>query len=235
MVCPPVLPSKERFNLYQESELLPLSALQHLLFCRRQCGLIHLEQAWAENWLTAEGRVLHEKVHQAEEESRPGLRIVRGLRIRSLTLGMVGQADVVEFHRDAQGIRLPDIQGSWRPYPVEYKRGRAKPDPCDQVQLCAQALCLEEMLATVIPQGAFFYGQPHRRQEVTFDDSIRSITLNTIKELHQLMQEGQTPKARYEKKCDSCSLLALCMPKTTGLDKKIGHYLEKAYEDMGDL
>ena len=122
--------------MFSEDELLPLSALQHLLFCERQCALIHIEQAWAENRLTVEGKNLHAKVHEADDESRGDLRIVRGLRLRSLRLGLVGQADVVEFHKQGD---------AWLPFPVEYKRGKPKPEPCDEVQLCAQAICLEEM------------------------------------------------------------------------------------------
>lgn len=142
---------------FLEDDLLPLSGLQHLAFCERQWALIHIEQSWAENRLTAQGRVLHNRAHDGPPESRPGLRIARGLRLRSLRLGLSGQADVVEFYPAPDGIALPGETGLWRPFPVEYKRGRPKAGRCDEVQLCAQALCLEEMFARPIPSGALFY------------------------------------------------------------------------------
>ncbi len=216
--------------MFSESDFIPLSALQHYAFCPRQCGLIHLEQVWDENRLTAEGRILHERVHEADDENRPGVRIVRGLRIHSFRLGLIGQADVVEFHQSDMGIELAGTRGLWRPFPVEYKRGKPKPNRCDQIQLCAQALCLEEMLRCSIPQGAFFYGQPRRRQEIAFSDDLRSQTEDAATRLHDLFDKRITPKARYEKKCDNCSLVHQCMPKTTGLKKKIDLYLDKSFE-----
>lgn len=216
--------------MYSEDELLPISALQHLSFCERQWALIHLEQVWSENVFTAEGRNLHEKTHEADSENRPGLRIVRGLRLRCLRLGLVGQADVVEFHTAEVGVRLDGTEGLWRPFPVEYKRGKAKPDNCDRVQLCAQALCLEEMLGTEIRDGALFYGRPRRREVVGFTPELRDETESVTARLHELHAAGRTPKARYGLKCKSCSLLEVCMPKITGIDKDIEHYLGKALE-----
>ncbi len=207
--------------LFSEDELLPLSALQHLMFCARQCALIHVEQVWSENRLTVEGRNLHSRVHEADDESRGDLRIVRGLRLRSLRLGLVGQADVVEYHR--QG-------GEWIPFPVEYKRGRPKPEACDEVQLCAQAMCLEEMTNARIPEGAVFYGQPRRRHPVFFDDRIRTLTESAARRLHELIDRGQTPAALFEKKCESCSLLGVCMPKMAGQTKSAARYLLEMLE-----
>ena len=217
--------------MHTEDELIPISALQHLVFCPRQCALIHIEQVWTENVFTAEGRGLHEKVHETEAESRPGVRIVRGLRLRSLELGLVGQADVVEFHEDADGAAVPGLDGRYRAFPVEYKRGKPKIDACDEVQLCAQAMCLEEMLGASIPQGALFYGRPRRRQEVEFTETLRQQTRDTAGQLHELFRSRQTPKAAYSKKCESCSLLELCMPKITGIKKNIRHYLSQAGMD----
>lgn len=217
--------------MYREDELLPISALQHLVFCPRQCALIHIEQLWSENVFTAEGRGLHEKVHETEAESRPGVRIVRGLRLRSLELGLVGQADVVEFHEDAGGGAVPGLDGRYRPFPVEYKRGKPKADVCDEVQLCAQAMCLEEMLATSIPRGALFYGRPRRRQEVEFTETLRQQTRDTAGQLRELLRNGQTPTAAYSKKCESCSLLERCLPRITGVKKNIRHYLSQAGMD----
>ena len=140
---------------YSEDDLIMISALQHFAFCPRQCALIHIEQVWTESGLTAEGRIMHEKVHEEQRESRGAVRIECGIPLRSLRLGLIGKADVVEFHRIGKGV--------WQPFPVEYKRGKPKPDHCDKVQLCAQAMCLEEMLSVPVPEGALFYGRTRRR------------------------------------------------------------------------
>lgn len=217
--------------MYTEDDLLPISSLQHLSFCERQWGLIHLEQAWAENQFTAEGRRLHEKTHDAGAENRPGVRIVRGLRLQSLRLGLVGQADVVEFISAETGVPLEGLDGLWRPFPVEYKRGKAKTNDCDRVQLCSQAMCLEEMLATKIECGALFYGRPRRREQVKLSPALRAETEALAKRLHDLFEAGRTPRAKYGPKCRSCSLLNVCMPKVTGINKDIAHYLAKALEE----
>jgi CRISPR-associated exonuclease Cas4 len=205
--------------MFAEDDLLPLSALQHLVFCERQCALIHIEQAWAENRLTAEGRILHDKVHEADDEVRGDTRIARGLKLRSLKLGLVGQADVVEFRKPGD---------AWVPYPVEYKRGKPKPDACDEVQLCAQAMCLEEMTGTAIPEGAIFYGRPRRRKVVVLDNELRAKTEDTALRLHALVRGGVTPKAVYEKKCDNCSLAHLCLPKAVGGEDGVREYMKAA-------
>jgi len=214
--------------MYAEEDLLPISALQHYVFCPRQWGLIHIEQLWSENRLTAEGRVLHDKTHEPHEENRPGLRIVRTLRLVSYRLGITGQADVVEFHKADSGIELEDTEGFWKPVPVEYKRGKPKSDICDEVQICAQAICLEEMLKTDIESGFLFYGRPRRRQQVDFTDTLRKQTEMIIDQLHKLTAGRITPKAKYGKKCKSCSLFELCMPEVTGIEKDIEHYLSRA-------
>jgi len=203
---------------YTEDDLLPISALQHLMFCERQCALIHLEGAWAENRLTAEGRAMHSRVHEADDESRGDVRIVRGLRIRSLRLGLVGQADVVELHRKGD---------EWLPFPIEYKRGRPKPDICDEVQLCAQAICLEEAMNCSIPEGAIFYGQPRRRHAVSLSETLRSQTMQAAGRLHELLDKGITPPAEYEKKCENCSLLNLCIPKVASRKKSAARFLDE--------
>lgn len=215
---------------YIESELLPISSLTHLSYCKRRFALVHIEQQWIENIFTAEGRTLHDRVHESETENRPGVRIVRGLRLVSYALGLVGQADVVEFYRGDKGIVLPEADGQWQPFPVEYKRGKPKKDDSDSLQLCAQALCLEEMLQIEIPAGAFFYGKPRRRTDVTFDTRLRNLTRQTAAALHELFESRRTPRERYTKKCDNCSLHLQCMPETTGIDKKIDVYLSKAFE-----
>lgn len=221
--------------MYTEDDLLPLSGLQHLHFCPRQWALIHLEQQWAENRYTAEGRRLHERADVPAVEVRGDVRIVRGLRLRSLRLGLAGVADVVEFHRceKGAGVELDGVAGLWRPAPVEYKRGRVKRDACDEVQLCAQALCLEEMLGVEIGYGALFYGKTRRRHDVLFDAGLRDETEALCARMHGLYAQQQTPTAVYEKKCDTCSLYGLCMPKVTGGGGKVGRYLARMLADGG--
>lgn len=203
--------------MYNEDDLLPLSGLQHLAFCERQWALIHLEQVWAENRLTVEGRHLHERVHETARESRGGVRIVRGLRLHSYRLGLTGQADTVEFHT------MPD--GGEKPYPVEYKRGRPKPRHCDEVQVCAQALCLEEMLEATVEAGAIYYGQPRRRMDVVFDEPLRAETEALAERMHALYKARTTPSATYLSRCDNCSLCDACLPKTAAARKSARRYL----------
>ena len=217
---------------FAEDDLLPISALQHLIFCERQCALIHIEQIWTENRFTAEGRIMHERVHEAAAESRGDVRIVRGLRLRSLALGLIGVADVVEFQRDDAGIALDGRSGRWRAFPVEYKRGKPKPDRCDEVQLCAQAMCLEEMLGCTIPAGALFYGTTRRRKDVVLDGHLREVTTGTARRLHELLDSGITPPAIHEKKCQNCSLFSTCMPEVTNGSKSVRAYLQSATADL---
>ncbi len=183
------------------NDALPLSGLQHLAFCPRQWALIHLEQAWAENRLTAEGRLLHERADLPGQSRRANLRTVRGMLLHSLRLRITGRADIVEFRP--------------QPFPVEYKRGKRKPTDCDLVQLCAQALCLEEMLATPVPAGAIFYGEPRRRIEVDFSPALRSRTEMLAATMHQLYAAQQTPPAMPAKHCSRCSLIDVCLPHGT--------------------
>jgi CRISPR-associated exonuclease Cas4 len=210
--------------MYSEDDLLPLSALQHLAFCERQWALIHIEQQWAENRLTAEGRLLHERAHEGPEETREGVRISRGLRLRSLRLGLIGAADVVEFHRESGG--------ALRPFPVEYKRGRPKPGRWDEIQLCAQALCLEEMLECDVPTGAIFYGQPRRRMEVSFTADLRAETEQVATRLHQLQSAGTTPSPVYGRRCDNCSLRSVCLPQMTERKRGAAAYVSRTIAQM---
>ncbi|MGH9444071.1 MAG: CRISPR-associated protein Cas4 [Thermoanaerobaculia bacterium] len=202
--------------MHPESSLLPLSALQHLIFCERQCALIHIEREWEENSATLEGRDLHEKVDSGQLESRGDLRIARGLHLRSFRLGLSGIADVVEFHRlknsEEGGASLPGAAGRWSPFPVEYKRGKRKYRLANEVQLCAQAMCLEEMLGCTVSDGALFYGKSQRRLEVAFTPGLRFRTEAAAMRLHELIDSGRTPIARREPKCDDCSLLEICRP-----------------------
>ncbi|HYE50740.1 MAG TPA: CRISPR-associated protein Cas4 [Azospirillaceae bacterium] len=189
---------------WPDEALAPLSALQHLVFCRRQCGLIHLEGVWAENALTAEGRVLHEAVDHAPGETRRGVRVARGIPLASRRLGLAGRADVVEFH--------PRRGGAPVPFPVEYKRGAPKPHDADAVQLCAQALCLEEMLGVPVPAGALFYGATRRREEVAFGPALRDRVAELAAALHRLLAAGRTPPPEPGPKCRACSLRDACLP-----------------------
>ena len=228
---------------YREDQLLPISALQHLLYCERQCALIHLEQAWAENRFTAEGRNMHGHVHEAGSECRRGLRTATGVRLRCLRLGLSGQADVVEFHRvdesavagattSGTACALHGVAGLWRPFPIEYKRGKPKAHQADEVQLCAQALCLEEMLAVSIPAGALFYGATRRRLDVAFTPELRATTEAAAARLHGLLAAGVTPPAEYAAaKCAPCSLLEQCQPqlsKRRGADGYVRRMVEEA-------
>ncbi|MFV0338259.1 MAG: CRISPR-associated protein Cas4 [Chthoniobacterales bacterium] len=196
--------------------MLPISALQHLLFCERQCALIHLERVWAENQFTAEGQLLHKKAHSDEHESRPSIRITRSLPISSEQLGIFGQCDIVEFHKDGKII------------PIEYKRGKPKSHRADEVQLCAQALCLEEMLSVKIPQAFLFYGKNKRRTHVALDEKLRTLTQDTIQNLHTLIDSKKTPPAHYEtRKCDACSLIDHCQPQAFHLKRSTASWFLK--------
>jgi CRISPR-associated exonuclease Cas4 len=189
-----------------ESDLIPLSALQHHLFCPRQCALIHVEQAWAENRLTAEGRVLHEATSEIGAEKRRGVRVVTSMPLVSRRLGVSGIADLVEMHGDEAG--------RWRPFPVEYKRGKAKSHRADEVQLCAQAMALEEMFKVDLTEGALFYGETRRRISVPLDEVLRALTQKVADETRASLASGVTPPPSYEKrKCTACSLVDLCQPK----------------------
>ncbi len=208
--------------VFTEDQLLPISALQHLLFCERQCALIHIERLWADNRFTAEGNAMHRTVHEPQGETRPGVRIVRGLPIRSLVLGLSGIADVVEFHKDGTV------------FPVEYKRGKPKKNDSDRVQLCAQAICLEEMQQTNIPRGALYYGRNRHRHEVTFDASLRHSTFETAARLRRLIEDRRTPPAVREPKCENCSLIDLCLPHAMRFKHGARAYLDRQFSDLDD-
>lgn len=209
--------------MYLDDELVMISALQHCLFCRRQCALIHIEGVWQENYLTASGRILHNHVDEIGAETRRDVHIATALRLVSYQLGVMGVADRVEFHKvvraeDEVGhliaTRLLNKEGWWQPYPVEFKRGKAKTHRADEVQLCAQAICLEEMLRVTIKEGALFYGKPRRRIVVSFDEELRALTESVARDVHQLLSLGVTPPPAFSKSCESCSLNDLCFKKS---------------------
>lgn len=215
-----------------EEDWLQLSGLQHFVFCRRQWALIHIENQWAENFRTVDGSLMHENAHdQGFRESRGDVLIVRGLAVHSAQLGVSGQCDVVEFHRDPDGITLRDREGTWRPYPVEYKRGRPKDGQADELQLCAQAICLEEMLCCAVPEGALYYGETRRRLEIQFAPDLRGQVQDDLAEMHEMYRRHYTPKVKPSKGCNACSLKDLCVPKLMRA-KKVSDYLAGAVEEL---
>jgi len=231
--------------MFPEEQIIPISALQHWLYCPRQCALIHLEQAWSENKFTAEGRVMHENAHEGADETKAGVRITRGMPVISEQLGLTGQCDVVEFHpaggdlkfeildlreKEADAAQEPpagnfksqisNLKCTARAVPVEYKRGKPKAHRADEVQLCAQAMCLEEMLGILIPAGALYYGEKRRRTEVSFDDGLRELVESTTAEVRSCFTEGRTPLAEYDpRRCDACSLIDFCQPQAMRFKK----------------
>lgn len=207
----------------QDEKLIPLSALQHFAFCPRQCALIHNEQVWAENWLTAQGQVLHQRVDRGEPETRKGIRYERGVLVSAESIGITGKLDLVEIDLSAGDIK-----------PVEYKRGKPKKDNWDRIQLCAQGLCLEEMRSQPVQAGALWYWQTRHRDDVAFSEDLREETRQVIADVRQLLISGQTPKAAYEKKCDACSLFDLCNPKLLGRDRS-AHYVDNLFDDGESL
>ena len=209
----------ERHLTMQDEKLIALSALQHYAFCPRQCALIHNEQAWAENWLTAQGQVLHQRVDKGDPETRKGIRYERGVLVSADSLGITGKLDLVEINLSTGEMK-----------PVEYKRGKPKKDSWDHIQLCAQGLCLEEISGRPVPCGAMWYWQTRHREEVDFTDDLRAETRKVIDDVRQLIISGKTPKATYKKKCDACSLFDLCNPKLLGTDRS-ARYVHDLFEE----
>ena len=216
--------------MYLPEDCLMISGLQHFRFCRRQWALIHIEQQWAENFRTVEGAFLHERAHNEQlRESRGDLLTVGGLRVQSLTLGLTGQCDMVEFRRDdAHGVPLAGKEGVWLPYPVEYKHGVPKQDGCDELQLCAQGMCLEEMLCCKVSAGALFYAGPRRRVHVEFTPELRDEVRAAAAQMHDLYRRGYAPRVKPSKSCQACSLKELCLPHL----KKSGSVRDYLRENM---
>ena len=215
---------------YSENDFLQLSGLQHFEFCRRQWALIPMEQQWAENFRTRDGALMHQNAHNSEfRESRGELFITRGVSVFSSTLGVSGQCDVLEYHRGTTGIPLRGKEGLWQPYPVEYKRGNPREDTGDTLQLCGQAMCLEEMLCCDIPEGALFYGEIRRRVVVPFTEELRAQVRELLAQMHDLYHRGYTPKVKPSKSCNACSLKELCLPKLMK-NRSVAAYLKDAME-----
>ena len=198
---------------YREEDFLMLSGIQHFAFCQRQWAMIHIEQQWEENYYTVDGKIMHTNAHEKEfTEKRGNIIITRGLAIHSRELGISGTCDVVEFHKQEQGVFLPQYEANYIPIPVEYKRGKPKEHNADELQLCAQAMCLEEMLVCEIPKGYLYYGETKKRQEVYFTKELREKVIEYFTKMHELFQKQYTPKVKKTKRCQSCSLKNLCLP-----------------------
>ena len=214
---------------YKEDEFLALSGIQHYAFCPRQWALIHIERQWQENLRTIQGKQLHERVDDPEFfEARGDILITRSVPLSSYTLGVYGVADLVEFHSAEGGcITLKGRQGKWRPVPIEYKKGRPKQNDIDEVQLCAQTICLEEMLAVEIFHGYIFYGETRRRTKVEFRPELRDSVLKNTEQMHTLYRQQITPKAITGKHCKACSLEDLCLPKIASKSPSVANYIDK--------
>lgn len=217
--------------MYAEDDYLQISGIQHFRFCRRQWALIHIEQQWAENVRTVEGGALHRRAHDASARERRGdLLITRDMRVASARLGISGACDVVEFRRDPGGVSLHGEDGLYLPFPVEYKRGTARADGADELQLCAQAMCLEEMLVCDIPEGALFHGETRRRQRVLFTPELRAEVAACVSQMRELYRRGHTPRVKPGKACNACSLKELCLPKLLR-QRSVASYLRERMED----
>lgn len=216
---------------YNEDDYLMISGIQHFIFCERQWALIHVEQQWEENYFTIEGQQLHERADDRKLKiSRKDIITIHGMSVKSEKLGITGKCDVVELKRSDQGIFFPQYKDSFLIYPVEYKRGKAKSDESDHLQLMAQAVCLEEMLATNINKAYMFYFETRRREEVSLNNEMRKKLKDIISKMHDYLDRGYTPKVRKSEKCRSCSLKNLCLP-TLGKVPNVKQYIKRRLED----
>jgi len=221
---------------YSDEDLLMLSGIQHIAFCERQWAFIHIEQQWSENVLTVEGHHLHEKVDDPfEKENRDNISILRSLPLISRKLGLYGIADVVELIKvdvaDTTGVEISGKTGNWLLLPVEYKRGKPKPDERDEVQLCAQAICIEEMYKTTIGKGYLYYGETRHRHEVLFTDSLRQLVVDYADRMHELFSKGMTPAPVFKPHCKSCSLKDICLPSSLANQPAVSEYLKNVLSD----
>ena len=215
-----------------DNEPLMISGIQHFAFCRRQWALIHIEQQWADNLRTTEGQIMHKRAHDSDEYVLRGdILTIRSLNVSSQQLNISGVCDVVEFHRTPDGITLSGRTGTWRPYPIEYKHGEPKPFDADELQLCAQAICLEEMLMCTVPEGSLYYGQTRRRTKVQFTPELRAQVMQMVSEMHEYYKRGHTPSVKSSKGCSACSLKDVCIPK---LNRKLSvdEYISAHLEDV---
>lgn len=216
---------------YREDEYLMLSGIQHFAFCRRQWALIHIEQQWEENTRTVIGELMHKKVHDPfVKEKRKDILLVRSLPVYSRTMGVSGECDLVEFCKDEDGIHLNGHRGTYSVFPVEYKKGKPKATKEDILQLVAQAICLEEMFCTEITEGALFYGETRHRENIFIDEDLKKEVRNMFEEMHQYYSKSYTPKVKFSKSCNACSLREVCVPKL-GKKKSVKEYINNMLED----
>lgn len=216
---------------YSEDEYLMLSGLQHFVFCRRQWALIHIEQQWAENYRTVDGSIMHRNVHDKSfNETRGDIIITRSMAVSSSELGLSGECDVVEFHRSVNGISIYGHEGMYKVVPIEYKRDEPKENQCDALQLCAQALCLEEMLCCDIPFGYLYYGETRRRLKVEFDEGLRKNVRIAVAEMHLLFSKRHTPKCKRSRSCNACSVKNICLPVISGEKINAAEYISSYLE-----
>lgn len=218
---------------YKEEEYLMLSGIQHFAFCRRQWALIHIEKQWEENVRTVEGHLVHDRAHdQMLTETRGNIIISRGMPIYSASLGTSGECDVVEFHRSNSGITLIGREGCFEVVPIEYKRGKEKEDMADELQLAAQAICLEEMLCCSIPRGYLYYNETRRRTEVIISEELRNKVKEMFMEMHEMLSRRHTPKVKRSKRCNACSLKNVCLPELSSI-RLVHSYIEQAISEDG--
>ena len=214
-------------------DYLLLSGIQHFAFCARQWALIHLEGQWKDNVRTVKGAIVHKKAHDASQtEKRGDLLITRGLSVASAKLGVTGKLDIVEFHRSAAGAHIHGREGTWIPYPVEYKKGKPKDNPADVFQLCAEAICLEEMLCCNVPEGALYYDEIHRREKISFDENLRREVFQAFSKMHDYARRGYTPRVKPSKHCQACSLAPLCLPQAYKKWDVANYYARRLGEEV---
>lgn len=207
---------------WSEDDYVPLSALEHYSYCPRQCALIHVEQVFDENVFTLRGRAVHERVDEPGTEEVEGVRVERALPLWSRRYGLTGKADIVEFH---DGV----------PYPVDYKHGAKRTKAHDDLQLCGQALCLEEMLGVAVPAGAIYHFSSRRRREVIFTEALRGKTLRTAEQVRAMLKEKRLPPAPNDARCPNCSLIEACMPNILGECGRVSYALSRLYRPMEEM
>ena len=212
--------------MYLEEDYIMISGIQHFAYCKRQWALIHVEHQWEQNLYTVKGDIVHEKVDDPFlMESRGNLIISRSVPVQSELLGCYGIADLIEYHQSEEGIEIPGKEGFYRLYPIEYKAGKPKDDNIDKVQLCLQAMCIEEMHNIKVPEGAIYYAKVRRREKVVFTQELRQQGQYLIAEMHQLIRDSTTPRPSYSKICDHCSLYNICLPKSKSKFESVDHYI----------
>lgn len=219
--------------MYNEEDFLQLSGIQHFAFCRRQWALAYIELQWQENVRTVEGKLLHENAHDAAiKEKRGDLIVIRAMPVHSREIGISGECDVVEFHRSENGISISGREGKYTVIPVEYKRGKPKSSDIDALQVAAQALCLEEMLCCGIPYGYIYYGEIRHREKIEFTEELRRKVKDMFAEMHKYYGQRYTPKVKWSKSCNACSLKDICLP-VLNKDVSVKKYIDSRMKEEG--